>query len=346
MVNTLFILSISVIFSVLFAWSFRTLQKEKWQILGTIPKHKCDDGAWQGTNFTYYGLFTAIAAVFACSIGLILFASQAVDLTTMMILSLAILVPCMAAAKLVAAIVEKKEATLSIAGASFIGIMFCPWLILASQHYLGLNLPIVSALAVLSIAYTFGESLGRLACISFGCCYGKRVKDLPDWLGRIIKRFSFVFDGDLKKITYAHQMNGEAVIPIQGITSVIYASTGVVGIYLFINGYHTAAFLLTMIVTQVWRLISEIFRADYRGEGKISAYQVMGGISVLYVIGIAFLFPISTVPVSDVAVGLKLFWNPGVILFLELLGLATFIYTGRSQVTGATMTFNVHTHKI
>lgn len=346
MVNTLFILSIIAIFTALFAWSFNTLQKEKWQILGTIPKHKCDDGAWQGTNFTYYGFFTAIAVVFACSVGLILFASQAVDLTTMLILSAAILIPCFAAAKIVAAIVEKKEATLSIAGASFIGIMLCPWLILASRHYLGLSLPIVSALAVFSIAYTFGESLGRLACISFGCCYGKRVQDLPDWLGRMIKRFSFVFDGDLKKITYAHQLNGQAVIPIQGITSVIYAATGVAGIYLFVNGYHTAAFLLTMIVTQVWRLVSEFFRADFRGEGKISAYQVMGGISVVYVLGITLFFPINTVPVSNVADGLKLFWNPGVILFLEILGLITFIFTGRSQVTGATMTFNVHTHKI
>jgi hypothetical protein len=28
-------------------------------------------------------------------------------------------------------------------------------------------------------------------------------------------------------------------------------------------------------VTQVWRFLSEFLRADYRGSGRISAYQVM-----------------------------------------------------------------------
>ncbi len=346
MVNYLFMLSIVVILSLLFSWSFNSLQKEKWQIFGTIPHHKCDDGAWQGTNFTYYGFFTAIATVFACGLAMVLFGSQAVNLPTMMALALAILIPCFAAAKIVARIVEKKEATFSIAGASFIGIIFCPWLIFVAQRFFDLNLPIVTALAILAISYTFGESLGRLACISFGCCYGKRVSELPHWLGRLIQRFSFVFSGDLKKISYAHQMDGEPVIPIQGITAIIYAITGMVGIYAFIHGYHTAAFLLTMIITQVWRLLSEFVRADYRGEGKISAYQVMGAFSVVYVTVIAFIFPIAGTPSADIAQGLELLWNPGVILFFEILWLATFVFTGRSQVTGATMVFNVHTHKI
>ena len=264
----------------------------------------------------------------------------------MLILAVAVMVPCFAAAKLSARIVEKKQATLSIGGASFVGIMLGPWLFVAMRQFYGLELQIVTALAVLSIAYTFGESLGRLACVSFGCCYGKRISEVPDWMATILRPFCFVFLGDLKKITYAHQMNGQAVIPIQGITSILYAITGMAGLYLFMQGYHTPAFLLTMIITQVWRLISEFLRADYRGEGKISAYQIMGAFSVLYVILITFLFPLQGTPASDITKGLNLFWNPGVIIFLELVWFLTFLYTGRSQVTGATVVFKVQTNKI
>jgi hypothetical protein len=39
-------------------------------------------------------------------------------------------------------------------------------------------MPIVPALAAVMIAYTFGEALGRLACISFGCCYGVSISKL------------------------------------------------------------------------------------------------------------------------------------------------------------------------
>lgn len=346
MINILFLSVIALSIALLFNWSFRTLQKEKWQILGSVPHHKCDDGAWHGTNFTYYGFFTAVAAAFAGGIGLVLLGSQMIDLTTMLLLSVAILVPCFAAAKIVAGVVEKKEATISIGGASFVGIILSPWLIFGIQHVQGTAIPVVTVLAALSIAYTFGESLGRLACISFGCCYGKRVSEVPDWIGKILRPFSFVFSGDLKKITYAHHMDGEAVIPIQGITSIIYAVTGLTGAYLFMQGYHTPALLLTMSITQVWRLLSEFVRADYRGNGKISVYQWMGGLSVLYVILITFIFPIAGTPSCDITDGLALFWNPGVILFLELLFIFTFVYTGRSQVTRATLTFNVQTHKI
>ena len=346
MVNILFLSAIALIITILFTWSMKSLQKEKWQILGTIPRHKGEDGSWQGTNFTYYGFFTGVAATFACGIGLILFGSQSVALTTMLVLALAIMLPCFAAAKLVARVVEKKEATLSIGGASFIGILFTPWLIVGLHHFYGLNIEIVTAMAVISIAYTFGESLGRLACLSFGCCYGKRISEIPAWMGKLFGRFQMVFSGDLKKITYAHGMNEEPVLPIQGITSIIYATIGLISIYLFIKGYHTAAFLLSIIVTQVWRLLSEFLRADYRGEGKISAYQIMGGVSVLYILFIAWLFPIQGVPSSDILAGLKIFWNPGVILFLEVVFISTFIFTGKSQVTGATMTFCVHTQKI
>ena len=44
--------------------------------------------------------------------------------------------------------------------------------------------------------------------------------------------------------------------------------------------------------------------------------------------------------------GLRVFWNPLMLLFFQALWLAAFIYTGRSEVTGATIEFHVHAHRI
>lgn len=346
MTNLLFLAAIALFIFILFNWSFRSLQKEKWQILGTIPRHKDADGHWHGTNLTYYGFFTAVAATFGCCIGLILYGTQRVELITMLMICLAIFIPSGISAKVSARIVEKKEATISIGGAAFFAIVMAPWLFVFLRKYFGLELQIVTGLSVIAISYTFGESLGRLACVSFGCCYGKRISEVPGWMGRLFKHFSFVFDGDLKKISYAHHMDGEAVIPIQAVTSIIYAITGMIGLYLFMLGYHTPAFLLTIIVTQSWRLISEFVRADYRGDSKISAYQIMGAFSVIYVIAIVLIFPIQGIPAGEITDGLVLLWNPGVIIFLEFIFILSFVYTGRSQVIGAKLMFNVETHKI
>ena len=37
-------------------------------------------------------------------------------------------------------------------------------------------------LAALAIGYILGEGLGRLACLSFGCCYGKPL----DQCGKVV----------------------------------------------------------------------------------------------------------------------------------------------------------------
>ena len=44
----------------------------------------------------------------------------------------------------------------------------------------------------------------------------------------------------------------------------------------------------------------------------------------------------------DVARGLAALWAPGPLLFLECVWLGIFVYTGRSQVTGASIAFFVH----
>jgi prolipoprotein diacylglyceryltransferase len=79
--------------------------------------------------------------------------------------------------KLMARIVERKKHTSTIGGASFVGLLLAPWIIQGTQVVcLSTGAGQVSVMVVLAavmICYTLGEGLGRLACISFGCCYGK-----------------------------------------------------------------------------------------------------------------------------------------------------------------------------
>jgi hypothetical protein len=188
--------------------------------------------------------------------------------------------------------------------------------------------------------------MGRLACISFGCCYGKALSQSHPAIRRLFARHSFTFLGKTKKIAYASGLDGEKVIPIQAVTSVLYVATGLAGAFLYLSSRYTAAFVLATVVTQGWRSLSETLRADYRGEGRISAYQVMALIGIIYSLVIPALFPAVPTSPLDLAAGLEILWNPGTLLFLQALWLAMFFYTGRSMVTGSTLSLYVHKDRI
>ena len=93
-------------------------------------------------------------------------------------------------------------------------------------------------------------------------------------------RASFIFYGSTKKVAYEAQLAGEKLIPIQAITCVLYTLGALIGSYLFLIGLFTPALLFTIALTQLWRILSETMRADFRGFGNISAYQKMGMMSV------------------------------------------------------------------
>jgi hypothetical protein len=204
----------------------------------------------------------------------------------------------------------------------------------------------MAAYAAIAIAYAFGEGLGRLACISFGCCYGKPLSGSTGWLRRIFRGRCFVFFGATKKIAYAGGMEGTQVIPIQAVTAVLYSACGLLATWLFLESHHCAAFLIATITTQVWRSLSETMRADYRGEGRISAYQIMGMIGAAYAVGVASILNENALGAPDLSAGLATLWHPAMILFLQGIWLVIFLHTGRSTVTGATLTFHVHEDRI
>ena len=191
---------------------------------------------------------------------------------------------CFGSSRIIARVVEKKAHTSTIGGAFFAGFLTAPWLISAANGIAGtgagLPIPVMPVLAATSAAYMLAEGLGRLSCISFGCCYGRPVSQLHPVLRKLFDRHSFIFSGRTKKISYEAGLDGTRVVPIQAITSVFLVVCGLAAAYLFLNALYGAAFLLATIFSQVWRCVSETLRADYRGGGRVTAYQVMAAFTV------------------------------------------------------------------
>ena len=101
-----------------------------------------------------------------------------------------------------------------------------------------------------------------------------------------------------------------------------------------------------MLVTQAWRFGSEFLRADFRGESRITKYQLMAGMIAAYSVIIALLFPDPAATVPSISAGLKSLWHPFLIVLLQVLWMTVFVYTGKSQVTGSQISFHVLRDKI
>lgn len=349
MVNDLFLLALGAVSAGLLSWGFRALPHEQWQIAAAIPIAKNDAGQWLGLNLTYYGVFHAVAHATGVALMLVLLGSIGVPLFGTVVMAMLLLMCCVPASKLVARLVERKPATFTVGGAVFVGLLTGPWLLWGTNRVLGpigVEVPPAAGLAAAAVGYALGEGIGRLACVSFGCCYGKPLSGISPRLGRLLDRHSVVFTGRTKKVAYEGGLEGEKLVPVQAITALLFVGTALLAAALFLRGHYRVALGLAILVTQGWRLVSETLRADYRGGGRVSAYQVMALAGIAYVaVGIPFL-PTGAPRHADVLAGLRLLWDPSAILFLEGLCLAIFLYTGRSAVTGATMSFHVRRDRI
>ncbi len=344
MTELLSVIPLGLILFAYLLWGFRVLPQERWQFIATLPLVKDADGHWRGVNLTYYGFFSAVAYVVA--VVAILSLLSAIGVPSGMILALVAgtLLVCVPASRIVAGIVEKKRHTFSVAAAFFVALFAVPAVAFLVNAFSGNPKPVLPYLPVLAaaaIAYAFGEGLGRLGCISFGCCYGKRLEETPPWAQKLFSRWHFVFLGRTKKIAYASGLDGARVLPVQGLTALLYVATGLAGFWLFLRGQEGVAFLATITVTQLWRIYSETWRADYRGDGQASAYQWMAVAGVVYALLVAFLLPAVAHPKADLFAVTETLWSPGMLLFLQVLWIAIFVYTGRSSVTEARVAVRV-----
>jgi prolipoprotein diacylglyceryltransferase len=341
-----FLAALTCLLALLLTWGFTHLPGERWQMLASIPRRKRDDGQWQGTNLTYYGFFIATSQLLAICLLMILLGAAHISLVGSLLTTGLLLLFCIPAARIVAILVEKKRHTFTVGGASFVGIVLAPWSILLVEKILNTSffpcyLPMLPVLAAMAVAYTLGEGLGRLGCISFGCCYGKRISDCGPLTGQLFRKVAFIFNGPTKKAIYEGKLTGEPLVPIQAITCILYCATAILGSLLFLHGQATAALILSIGVSQIWRIVSETLRADFRGFAEISAYQKMGTLAVLYIILVAGLSPIQQISAPDISLGLRLLWQPGLILGLQILWLVFFVFFGRSTVTTSTLSFQL-----
>ena len=347
MANEIFILGLGAGCALLLAWGFKKLPQERWQILAAIPVFKNGDGAWRGVNLTFYGLFTANALAIASTLLVIMLGSLGLSLRETAIVLLPLFSLCVPAAKWVARIVEKKQYTFTVAGAFFVGLVAAPWLVMAANLALGpqIQLPVLAVCSALGVAYAFGEGLGRLACISFGCCYGKPLDQCPAPVKKIFARHSFAFSGATKKASYESGLEGARLVPVQAITAVLYLACGLACLYLFLLAWFGLALVISMAVTQGWRAFSEFLRADFRGGGSLTAYQWMALISVAYA-GLLALWLPGRAASPDLLSGLALLWDPWILLLLQGLWVTVLLYTGRSKVTSSTISFKVMQDRI
>ena len=64
----------------------------------------------------------------------------------------------------------------------------------------------------------YAEGLGRLACISFGCCYGVALREAHPSRDVFSIAGTLFFSGSMKKISSASGLEWKQVIQIQALT--------------------------------------------------------------------------------------------------------------------------------
>ena len=344
MTNLLFSGILALALGLIYYWGFKRLSHERWQILGAIPLYRRRDGTWRGLNLTYYGLINACSVTSATLLVALLLSAVGLSLPLAVAVETVLLLLLLPLAKLIAHRVEKKKHTVSIGGTACVGFIAAPALLWIAAKVASVAnntpLPVMEVISALAVGYTLGEGSGRLACISFGCCYGKPIRCLPTVLQRWLGRWTVTYYGDLKKAAYAHDLAGEKTLAVPGFTVVLYSAAAIIGVYLFLEGRSAVAYLVCVLVTQIWRFISEFLRADYRGTGRISTYQYLSLAAI-----VASMFYYRTLPHAPYTVellsGLTSLWNPWCVLGAQMLWLTVFLYLGRSQVTTAIISFHV-----
>jgi prolipoprotein diacylglyceryltransferase len=347
----LFLAFLAAFAGILSWWGFTRLPGERWQFMAAIPMQKRFDGVWRGVNLTWYGFFFATSTLFAVATLYVLL--RAISLNAQAVgVMVAILLPvCLYASRLITVLVEGKRYGFTVGGAAFVGTLLAPWMVLGLMYagILDSGTDPLAVMAAIAIAYAFGEGLGRLACISFGCCYGRPLTECAPWVRKLFATVHFVFTGSTKKIAYASGLDGVRVVPVQGLTVVVFSLAGLASTAMYLSGRVATAFLTALIVTQLWRAFSETLRADYRGKGKVSAYQRMALAACMYAICMGFFlrgFLGMEPPRVDVALGVVSLWNPLAIILLQALWVSIFVYAGRSTVTGSHLRFYVHEERV
>ena len=345
-----FVLALAALYGGLVFLCAKHLPKERWQIAAAIPWAKTDAKGWQGVNLTYYGFFTACAALWASALFIILAGTLDIASGQAWLFLAPLMLISLPAAHLLARLVEKKPATSSVVGGIFTALLVTPLLVMLIKLLwpgrLSPGFEIIPMMSAVSICFVLGEGMGRFACISFGCCYGQPMEQAPAWVRALFGKWPFIFTGAGKKASYEGGLEGRPVIPIQAMTSLALGLIGFVSLFLFLRGLFSAALWLSCLGSAFWRIYSETLRADFRGHDKFTAYQKMILFAAFFASSMPFWLPSGNPPQPILAKGFAALWNPGVLLALQALWVIILLKSGLSQVTASTIEFHVLKNKI
>jgi prolipoprotein diacylglyceryltransferase len=338
--NLRFSLALAALVGTILLFGLRILPRENMQILASVPVRRRSDGRWLGVNLTWYGVMQMTAVVVATALAVVLAVSAGVAGRTIGLALALVLAVGLPAARLLARIVEGKRDTFTVGGAVCAVTLLLPWAAWAVDgRHGGHVLAIMTAVAV---AYPVGEGIGRLACVSFGCCYGRRVDQSAPWLRRLFAGRAAVVVGPTRKAAYAGNCAGVPLLPVPALSACVLSAGGALAVPFFLAGHIRTAGLLVVAIVFPWRVVSEFLRADYRGaqRSRLSAYQWMALLSLAYALPVLAVLP-AELAVPDVGRGLSAMGSPLAWLALAGLGTVVFAYLGVSKKTTAIIDLGV-----
>ena len=124
-------------------------------------------------------------------------------------------------------------------------------------------------------------------------------------------------------------------------SALVLAMLFLVSTALFLSGRFSAALLVSVMDSQLWRALAETVRADLAGRGCFTAYQ-----SFVFATAALCAIAVGLLPAApaaaDPAAGLASRWSPVQLLTLELLPLAVFFAMGRGIQACSSLEFGVH----
>lgn len=344
----------SVIAWWVFRWAFRHLPNECWQIAVAIPARKRADGdngsTWPAVNITFYGVISAVAHLLAILAFVFLAGAAKQPIAAVAIFSCLLLVVGIPASKWVALWVEGVPGH-TIGGALFAVVLsITPALFLTSVVCDWLSLPRAQSGVLLSaaaIAYVLGEAIGRLACLSFGCCYGRTIDSATPLQRALYSSTATTYRGRFKKIAYASGLDGRPVIAVQSVACALLYAVFAVSVWLFWKGLFAAALIVALGLAQLWRAYSETLRADDRGREGFTLYQGMAlvGSGLTFVYASIYSVPADIIAQPTFVQGLGAMLRIEVILSSQFLAILILTLMGRSYVTSSRLEYQLHMPK-